>query len=500
MNRNAAFLSFRDFKWSYLIFAVIIFIFCPTVKAQSIDKAEVYASVDFTTRLRTWDGFGVNYVQTANTVDYQANPQDYGGFRFLTDKQKNEIVDLVFGNEGLQPSLVKMFLDPLHWREKEGVFDHRYTTENMRFFVKKGLEITQRRNEKISVITTLYGPPAWATMQKQLNGRDLDFSQKDRLANYLIDWLKFLKADNYPVTYISLFNEADKPHGWNKEGIEKPDRIFDYNCFWSPQQVVDFMILLRKGLDNNKLSDIGITPGECSSWQHFNHRLYDFTIGSNPEALNALSLITSHSFGGPDWAIPDGVRFLRTRKPELHAWVTSSSWGRNDMYMPEQIVLNINHVKVNAYIPWALVQTPTQWLDGVDPNPAPPIRVSENGTYEVTSVYYFYKQFTRAGKPGMAIVPVTTTATSSIDLVAFESNGTIYPNAFVVINTNDWSGKQIAIKLMGNKTSVFEAVRTYRKYGVKTMEEYTPIGEFRVENGYIVYDCPPHSVTTFFEK
>ncbi len=70
--------------------------------------------VDFSKILRDWDGFGVNYVEVAQTRDYQVDPQEYGGFSILTEAQRQEIIDLIFGEDGLKPGLVKMFLDPFH--------------------------------------------------------------------------------------------------------------------------------------------------------------------------------------------------------------------------------------------------------------------------------------------------------------------------------------------------------------------------------------------------
>ena len=41
--------------------------------------------VDFSKRIRDWDGFGVNYVEAAQTRDYRADPQEYGGFSLLIE-------------------------------------------------------------------------------------------------------------------------------------------------------------------------------------------------------------------------------------------------------------------------------------------------------------------------------------------------------------------------------------------------------------------------------
>jgi hypothetical protein len=96
-------------------------------------------TVDFSKNLRTWDGFGFNYVETAQTIDYEANPTDYGGFSILPEESRNEIIDLVFGDEGLKVGLVKMFLDPFQQKEQGGVYDHTTTTRNMRGVFQAGI-------------------------------------------------------------------------------------------------------------------------------------------------------------------------------------------------------------------------------------------------------------------------------------------------------------------------------------------------------------------------
>src|SRR5665811_2099268 len=72
------------------------------------------ATVDFGHKLRAWDGFGVNYVETRHTRDYKVYVQDYGGFKYLNDAQREQVIDLVFGPDGLKPAIVKAFCDPFH--------------------------------------------------------------------------------------------------------------------------------------------------------------------------------------------------------------------------------------------------------------------------------------------------------------------------------------------------------------------------------------------------
>jgi len=50
-------------------------------------------TVDFSQKLRIWDGFGFNYVETAQTIDYATNPTDYGGFSIMNEQSRNEIIE-----------------------------------------------------------------------------------------------------------------------------------------------------------------------------------------------------------------------------------------------------------------------------------------------------------------------------------------------------------------------------------------------------------------------
>ena len=222
-----------------------------TVFGQAQDFTAVRAEVDFSKHVRDWDGFGVNYVEVAQAIDYAQDPQEYGGFSLLTEEKRQQIVDMVFGDDGLKPGIVKMFLDPLHQAEPGGEFDHETTTRWMRYFVREGLKRTRARGDDLTIITTLYGPPAWATKQKFMRGRDLDPARKYDLARYMIDWVRYLREDQkLPVKYLSLHNEGEDWTRWPADG--KSGNIgtgHDYNLFWPPEQVVDFIKFLRPMLD-----------------------------------------------------------------------------------------------------------------------------------------------------------------------------------------------------------------------------------------------------------
>jgi len=461
------------------------------------EKINITAKVDFKTTLQDWDGFGVNYVQMAQSVDPINDPQDYGGFGLLSETQRQEIIDLIFGENGLKPNIIKMFLDPFHQKVPQAEFDHLTTTRWMRYFAREGVKKTKEiRGQNIEIITTLYGPPAWATKQKILRGRDLDANQYKNLAVYMIDWVEFLvKKENLPVKYLSVHNEGDSPDRWPLDGSQgNIGTGQDYNAFWRPWEVAHFLEFMHPMMQAAHLN-VGLTPGECTTWRHFSTHWYHWAIHDNEKALNNMALITSHGFGEGDAINSQANDLLRLKRPELHAWTTSMTWGGqkgiSDYMFMEYIRRNIYTAKVNAVIPWATLQTST-WVGG-DPNPGTAFFISDNGNYEVRPQYYYFKQLCRVGQRGMKVADVETEKNSGIELLAFSSNGTDNPDAFLIMNLTD-SDKEVAIEIRGTSRGEFAVTRSSQS------EKYKNIGDFSVTDGKIIYHAPRGSVSTFVAK
>jgi hypothetical protein len=243
---------------------------------------------------------------------------------------------------------------------------------------------------------------------------------------------------------------------------------------------------------------VGVTNGEPTNWFRFSTWGYADYLYRDEEALRKLGLITSHGFysGGytSRWFGPhtsQGIDLLREKRPMLKAWVTSTSWSNMDAKNIKEMHGNIYSSKVNGIIPWAGIQRPPLWVGG-DPNPGSAFTVREDGSYDVRRGYYFYKQITRAGQPGMAVAR-TMSMDSQVALIAFSSNGTGNPDAFVVVNWSD-QDKQVSVRISGSENNSFEAFLT-------TEDEqhlYSPAGNFRVDENRILFNSPRGSVTTFF--
>ena len=411
--------------------------------------------VDFSDSLHSWDGFGVNYVETSQTADYEKYPQDYGGFSILSEEAKQEILQKVFGADGLKVNIVKMFLDPFQQVKPEGAFDHQTTTNNMRYFAKEGKKLIEDRDVEMQIITTLYGPPPFMNTINSLRGRDLDPEFKMEIADYMIDWLDYLVTEEkLPVRYLSLHNEGED---WGRMPVDgRNENIshqhLDYNLYWSPQMVVEFLNLLPEALEKKGLENIKITPGEGTNWYRFNSMGYAKAIAESESALKNLGLITSHGFyNGSFWRLFSGTTnhgswLLQRLRPELHAWTTSMSWMDSKIDFANLIYYHIYLARVNAIIPWAFIQRPMLWEKG-DPNPGNAFTVFEDSTFATTRNYYFYKQMTQAGQSGMNVV-YTESMDPSVYLLGFGSNNATNPDAFVLINNGySFAGQTDALEI-----------------------------------------------------
>jgi hypothetical protein len=172
----------------------------------------------------------------------------------------------------------------------------------------------------------------------------------------------------------------------------------------------------------------------------------------------------------------------------------------------KEIHNTIYEAKVNGIIPWAGIQAASQW-NKPDPNPGCAIRVYDNGSYQLQKGYYYYKQVSRAGQPGMAVA-FTEAMDSEVSLIGFASNGTQNPDAIVVINQGP-APKKVSISVKGNKGGAFSAYRTTGKQVYEysatppsnsdSTDNYKAIGSFKLNGSELLYEAPAGSVTTFFE-
>lgn len=474
-------------------------------------------NIRFDCPLRPWHGFGVNYVQSAQTRDYALYQQDYSGFSFANEDNRQKVMEMIFGEDGLRPGLTKLFLDPFHeGMIKEGNdnqdpikikldgYDHTSTTEWIRYFNREGLRMMKEWGGSFTSISTLYSPAPWMTIQKYILGRDADPAERYEIAEYMVSWAKYLiEIEGIPVKYISFHNEGDAYYRWPRDGSNPGEDHRDYNMYWPPEQVVDFLKITREVLDANDMHDIGLAPGETQTWYRFDQWGYARAIADDPQALENLDLMTSHSFANTD--IPNSVYYgdyrsigqdlIHRYKPEVPVWITSMPWTEGPDFV-DNMRRDIYECKANGLIPWALIAGEKEWMGSKgeynDGSMDKAFLIWKDGSMEVSDRYYYYKQVSRAGQPGMLVAEVIT-LDPALGAMAFKGSDSVHQDAFVLVNKSN-EQKQLTINIHGSECKDFRVYRTCEG------ENFLDLGLKSPHEGVMIYDCPARSVTTFFSS
>jgi len=435
-------------------------------------------TVDFAAKLQPWHGFGVNYVETAQTRDYDKWPQDFGGFSKLTEAQRHELMDALYGPDGLGLALHKIFLDPWAQATPEAPYDFERTTKWSRWFLREAMKRTAAQGRTLRVITTLYGPPAWATQQKKLLARDFDPAEAEALASYMAAWVRFLnEKEGVQVEFLSLSNEAKDASFFTDDGMA-PKGNSDYNLAWKHSEMTDMMKRMHA-----LLPDVGFTPTEPTGWDGANY--YPFT--KTQELRDALGIITAHSFGRSDQWGPEFVKQALEKKPGLPVWTTSHDWRTGDVDFARHTHAQLYKVGVNGIITWQVSKNVSEWRPAPK-NPNAAIMQQKDGGLALGHPYFFLKQMSRAGQPGMSVVKAES-AHDDVRVMAFASNATPHPDAIVIINASE--AEQVCkVAVSGTKAKTWQARRT------------TEAGEHFIElpplNDVTAIHLPPRSVLTLF--
>jgi O-glycosyl hydrolase len=339
------------------------------------------------------------------------------------------------------------------------------------------------------------------TKQKYVLGRDVDPAEKYEMAEYMASWAMYLiEKEKVNVKYFSLHNEGDAYYRWPRDGSNPGEDHRDYNLYWPAEQVVDFLKVTREVFDHHGLKNVLLTPGETQTWYRFDKWGYASAIVNDSEALKSLGLITSHSFTVTDQINSVyygdfrsvGQDLIREKKPAIHTWCTSRPWGKGPQFI-DNITRDIYECKVNGLIPWALISGAGEWLTSngfTDGSMEVAFLINRDGSFKVLDGYYYYKQVTRAGQPGMHVTQVES-YDPAISVLAFSGRNTKHKDAFVLVNKSDIA-KNVSLTLKGSDNTRWAIFRT------SDTEKYSPLQPLESANGMLEYACPPNSVTTFF--
>jgi len=256
----------------------------------------------------------------------------------------------------------------------------------------------------------------------------------------------------------------------------------DYNIAWKTEEMVDMMRRMRAALPG-----VGFTPTEPTGWDGANY----FPFVRQRVLADALGIMAAHSFGRSDQWGPDFVQKVREKKPRIPVWCTSHDWKKGGVDFFNHTHTQIDQVGVNGIITWQVSKNLREWRPAPK-NPHAAIMQQKDGGLALAAPYFFLKQMSRAGQPGMRVVSTASTD-ARVRAMAFARNGTPYPDAFILANGSD---AEITCRVAPSGTSAksWEVRRTS-----EAGEHWQPQPEASASalNSWML---PPRSVTTFFAR
>ncbi len=433
------------------------------------------AHVDFSRKLRDWDGFGICFSDKAAVDPGEYFPLNESHKRFLQE---------VFGPDGLRMGIAKMFIDPfrLNYCQQDSDEDrivevNEYHFQDLPSFHAQvahyALEVVRSWGGELKIILSGLCPPAWMTRQKELSGRDLDPVNRIPYSRYLVAWVRYLSvSEKLPIYCLSLHSRGEMWQLWDSYGIPKYSNT-GMNLYWSPEMVVDFLKLIRRQLDHNGLEHIGLSPGDTKNWGNFYDWGYADQILEDPLALSAISLLTSNAnlSGNSNDFCSTGIDLIHEKRPDLHAWVTTDELRNILPGSISALYKLIYRTKANSVI----LSTTIKKKDG--------------GFAQIKDLS-FLKPVCKAGQPGMGVCQVRCNG-SDISIIGFSRNSTRNTDSFVLINDDkqDWN---IPVEIRGSASAKFSVYRTSES------ENFLRLPDVPVKEGKIRYLAPAKSVSGFY--
>lgn len=459
----------------------------------------IRAYVDFSRKIREWDGFGVSFsninCQKPNLA-LSLFPHSTGilpGF----DYKKN--AELLFGGNGLRISIIKTFLNSAEQKQENIKYNETDIIDTKAIsykpfddqtgeFCNRAIAASSQWGGALRMLCTFTNPPAWMTKQKISGGKDLEPSHRIDYARTMVTGLKYLVEKQYPIQYLSMHYHGEDWESWCENGNTTNCSLL--SLYWPPEQVVDFLKLLRRMLDKNGLAGIGLTSGEIGGWLRFVDWGYSNAILDDPDAIQSLGLLTSTSLiknsdpGQHLLVNSSGIDEIREHRTDMHAWYTVLHPMTPSPFFLMQIRNSIYNSKVNAVI----LGDATYLFCGNSGNS--PMSHKIDYAYSVPDSFYYLKPLCRAGQPGTAICQVACN-TNGAALVGFSGNATKNHDTFVIINTSEFE-YDLPIEIRGSANGIFNVFRT------SSFEKYQHLGNVHVKEGKILFKSIPFSVTAFY--
>lgn len=300
------------------------------------------------------------------------------------------------------------------------------------------------------VFATPWSPPAEMKSNNNTTGGELLPQHYGAYADHLLGFVSFMKDKGVNVQAVSLQNE--------------PDITVSYeSCFWSPQQMINF--LKEQG------AKFGSTKLIVAESFNFNKSKTD-PILNDAAAERYVSIIGGHIYGGGISDYP----LARTKGKEV--WMTEhyteSQNSGNEWPLALDVgteITNCMKVNFNAYIWWYI----RRFYGFID----------DEGN--ITKRGYVMSHFSKFIRPGATRVQTTLSSAPNVDATAYKTDTSL---VVVVVNKNS-SGVSLMFDLQNTK------VDKLTRFTTSASKSMVNDGTTSISGGTFFATVDGSSITTF---
>lgn len=466
---------------SLTLMAAIVAVF---ITAPMPVRAATTITIDPTIQYQTLEGWGTSLAWWGNACGNWTDTQE-----------KNELLDKVFGQEGLALNVARYNIggsenpDHEHMRAGGEVPGYQVTPGVYDWTADAGQRsILQGAIDRGANITEAFlnSPPYWMTYSQCTAGSSNGLSNNlyddsyDEFADYITEVLKHFR-DYWGVTFrtVSPFNEPSTPFAWTAGGSQE-------GCHFDGDKQNQMITALGQSLaDKGLTTEISGPEETILDWGISSYNGYDNT------SKNYLKQLNVHTYHGTQREQVKCLAFKENKR----LWMSEVGFGgssghdHNDMALSLElangIIMDMKYIQPSSWIYWQVVENET--YDGnwgmIHAN------FTGDNDFSLTKAYYAFGQFTKFIRPGYKFIGSNIgTASDNNTIAAYDE---INHKAVFVIKNNG-TGADYSFDL-----TKFASTGTVNVYRTSPSENLAQLPDVQAVNGYINTALPDDSITTY---
>lgn len=351
----------------------------------------------------------------------------------MPDKDASKILNMCFGNEGLNYSHIRTHIDSCDFSLSEycSIDNEHYEKLNLKRdekniipWIKRAQEYT---NAPLEVILSPWSPPAFMkSNNSRRHGGKLLKQYYRTYAEYICQYIKSYIEININVTRLTIQNEPNATQEWD-------------SCLYTVEEEKDFLQnYLYPVLKQNSIGHIKIY-----FWDHNKERIYERTKGIyDSTTKDMITGAAFHWYSGDHF---ESLDIIRHKYPKLELIFTEGciEYSRNSkdadldhaQKYAHEMIGNFNS-GLNMFIDWNIILYSDGGPNYVNNFCAAPIMYNKtNGEFEIHLSYFYIWHFSHFLKKG-AVRIGTSKFTDKLETVSFmNTNNEII---VVVMNKNSY--------------------------------------------------------------